>query len=198
MGTPMLALPAAPAPPRPRLLMIATALAVAAGTMLIGGFLAVYMAMRDAAGGTTADWVPSSITFPEITVNVVAITLAGSVVVIHWALWAIAQGDRRNCYIALGLTVVLGFASLNAMAFSFNQMHLDVRGNVYSVMVVTIAGASLVLLVCAMVFIGLMAFRTLGGRYSAKEHEGIAAAALFWDFTVVAYLAIWYFLFVLK
>ncbi len=198
MATPMLALPAAPTPPRPRLLMVGTALVVAAGAMLIGGFLAVYLAMRDAAGGTTADWVPSSITFPEVTVNVVAITLVGSVVVMHWALWAIAQGDRRNSYIALGLTVVLGFASLNAMAFSFNQMHLEVRDNVYSVMVVTIAGAFMVLLVCAMVFIGLMAFRTLGGRYSAKEHEGIAAATLFWDFTVLAYLAVWYFLFVLK
>ncbi len=198
MSTPMMALPAAPAPPRPRLLMVATSLAVAAGTMLIGAFIAVYLAMREAAGGTTVDWVPSSITFPMITVNVVAITLAGSVVVIHWALWSIANGDRRNAYIALGLTVVLGFAALNAMAFSFNQMHLAVNDNVYSVMVVTIAGAFLVLLVCAMVFIALMAFRTLGGRYTTKEHEGIAAATLFWDFTVFAYLVVWYFLFVLK
>ena len=84
------------------------------------------------------------------------------------------------------------------MAFSFNQMHLAVNDNVYSVMVVTIAGAFLVLLVCAMVFIALMAFRTLGGRYTTKEHEGIAAATLFWDFTVFAYLVVWYFLFVLK
>lgn len=198
MSTPMMALPAAPASPRPRLLMVATSLAVAAGTMLIGAFIAVYLAMREAAGGTTVDWVPSSITFPMITVNVVAITLAGSVVVIHWALWSIANGDRRNAYIALGLTVVLGFAALNAMAFSFNQMHLAVNDNVYSVMVVTIAGAFLVLLVCAMVFIALMAFRTLGGRYTTKEHEGIAAATLFWDFTVFAYLVVWYFLFVLK
>ncbi len=198
MSTPMMALPAAPAAPRPRLLMVATSLAVAAGTMLIGAFIAVYLAMREAAGGTTVDWVPSSITFPMITVNVVAITLAGSVVVIHWALWSIANGDRRNSYIALGLTVVLGFAALNAMAFSFNQMHLAVNDNVYSVMVVTIAGAFLVLLVCAMVFIALMAFRTLGGRYTTKEHEGIAAATLFWDFTVFAYLVVWYFLFVLK
>ncbi len=45
--------------------------------MLFGAFLGVYLAMREAAGGTTADWVPSSITFPEITVNVVAITLVG-------------------------------------------------------------------------------------------------------------------------
>ena len=103
----------------------------------------------------------SSITFPMITVNVAAITLAGSVVVMHWALWAMANGDRRNSYIALGLTVVLGFATLNALAFSFNQMHLAVNDNVYSVMVVSIAGAFILLLVSAMVFIGLTAFRTL-------------------------------------
>jgi heme/copper-type cytochrome/quinol oxidase subunit 3 len=198
MATPMAALPAAPAPPRPRLLMIATALAVGAGTMLFGGLLGIYVNMREAAGGTTAEWVPSSITFPEIAVNTVAITLVCSVVIIHWALWAINNGDRRNTYIALGLTVVLGFASVNALAFSFNQMHLAVRDNLYSVMVATVGGTFLVLLVGAMVFIALMTFRTLGGRYSAKEHEGIAAATLFWDFTVVVFVAVWYFLFVLK
>ena len=198
MATPMAALPAAPAPPRPRLLMIATALAVGAATMLFGGLLGIYLNVREAAGGTTAEWVPSSITFPEIAVNTVAITLVCSVVIIHWALWAIGNGDRRNTYVALGLTIVLGFAALNALAFSFNQMHLAVRDNVYSVMVATVGGTFLVLLVGAMVFIGLMTFRTLGGRYSTKEHEGIAAATLFWDFTVVVYLAVWYFLFVLK
>ena len=140
MATPMAALPAAPAPPRPRLLMIATALAVGAATMLFGGLLGIYLNVREAAGGTTAEWVPSSITFPEIAVNTVAITLVCSVVIIHWALWAIGNGDRRNTYIALGLTIVLGFAALNALAFSFNQMHLAVRDNVYSVMVATVGG----------------------------------------------------------
>jgi heme/copper-type cytochrome/quinol oxidase subunit 3 len=77
-------------------------------------------------------------------------------------------------------------------------MHLAVRDNLYSVMVATVGGTFMVLLVGAMVFIALMTFRTLGGRYSAKEHEGIAAATLFWDFTVVVFVAVWYFLFVLK
>ena len=76
--------------------------------MLFGGLLGIYLNVREAAGGTTAEWVPSSITFPEIAVNTVAITLVCSVVIIHWALWAIGNGDRRNTYIALGLTSCSG------------------------------------------------------------------------------------------
>ena len=43
-----------------------------------------------------------------------------------------------------------------------------------------------------------MAFRTLGGQYSGRDREGIAAAALFWYVTVAVYAVIWYTVFVTK
>ena len=35
-----------------------------------------------------------------------------------------------------------------------------------------------------MVFVALMAFRALGGQYSGRDSEGVAAAAVFWDAAV--------------
>ena len=39
----------------------------------------------------------------------------------------------------------------------------------------------------ALLFAALMAFRTLGGQYSAKDREGVVAAAVFWWATAVVY-----------
>jgi heme/copper-type cytochrome/quinol oxidase subunit 3 len=61
-----------------------------------------------------------------------------------------------------------------------------------------ITGAHLVMAGVAMLFVGLMAFRTLGGQYSGRDREGIAAAALFWYVMVVVYAAIWWAIFITK
>ena len=44
----------------------------------------------------------------------------------------------------------------------------------------------------------LMAFRTLGGQYSAKDREGVVAAAVVWYVMVAVYGAIWYAVLVTK
>jgi heme/copper-type cytochrome/quinol oxidase subunit 3 len=49
-----------------------------------------------------------------------------------------------------------------------------------------------------MIFVGLMAFRALGGQQTSRQHDGISAAALFWHAMVVVYAIIWYAIFVTK
>jgi heme/copper-type cytochrome/quinol oxidase subunit 3 len=48
------------------------------------------------------------------------------------------------------------------------------------------------------IFIALMAFRTLGGQYSGRDREGIVAALIYWYVTVAVYAVIWYTIFVTK
>ena len=49
-----------------------------------------------------------------------------------------------------------------------------------------------------MVFVALMAFRALGGQYSGRDSEGLAAAAVFWDAAVAVYLVSWLAVYVTK
>ena len=37
----------------------------------------------------------------------------------------------------------------------------------------------------------VVVFRSLGGRYSSKRHEGISSLALYWHFLTVAFAAVW-------
>ena len=43
-----------------------------------------------------------------------------------------------------------------------------------------------------------MAFRELGGRYSAKDHDGISSLALYWYFLTVAFAGVWYVIYTLE
>lgn len=185
-----LALPPAPPPPRPRVLAVATGLSMAAVAMFFAGLLGSYFAMRAAAGGTTSDWVPEGASLPLTQGNMALVTLLMSAVTMQWAVWAMARNDRQNSYIALGLTFVLGLAFLNSMVFYVSQLETGIAESTYGVITYAILGSQMALTIAALVFVALMAFRALGGQFSARDREGLAAAAMFWHFTIVIFVAV--------
>jgi cytochrome c oxidase subunit 3 len=194
----MLALPPAPSPPRPRVLFVGTALICAAGTMFFAGMLGIYLSLRDHAGGHTSEWVPKNVQIPDVAVNVMLITMLGGCVVAQWAVYSIARSNRRDTALAIGLLAVFGVAVLNAQVYVYNTMGMDIRSSGYSTLVYAITGAFLVALVGGILFAVLVAFRELGGRYSAKDHDGISSLALYWYFFTVAFAGVWYVIYTLE
>jgi len=200
----MMALPAAAAPSRQRTLLVGTVLASVAVVMLVAGLLAVYVHLRDAAGGSTAEWVPDSVIIPDIATTMMLVTMIGASVTVQWAYHAIGRNDRRHTYLALALTAIFGFAVLNAQIFTYQQLALpiavegDELASRYSVLVYAVTGTFVALLITGIVFAAVMTFRTLGGRYSARDHEGIAAAALYWHVLTSVFAAVWYVVYVVK
>src|SRR5436190_24113236 len=96
-----LGLPPAPAPPRPRMLFVATAFACAAVAMLFMGMLAAWVNLRDAAGGTTAAWVPKGVSISMVAPNMMLIIMVGASVLVQWAVYAMARDDRRDTAVAV-------------------------------------------------------------------------------------------------
>lgn len=187
-----------PAPPsRPRVLLVGTVLALAASCMVFAGLLGLYLHQRAEAIAANGVWFPEGTTVALTPANMALITLTMSCVTMHWALYAIANDDRRSTWLAMGLTMFLGAAYLNLMAFYYTQIGLPVASP-HGVLIYAITGAHLVMVGGAMLFIGLMAFRTLGGQYSAKDREGVVAASLYWYGTVAIYAVLWYAIFVTK
>ena len=160
--------------------------------------LGLYLSLRDAAGGTTPDWVPKGVDIPDVAVNVMLITMIGGCVVAQWAVYAISTDNRRDTTIALGVLAVFGVAVVNAQVYVYNALGLDILANKYSMLVYAITGTFLVAMLFGIVFALLMAFRELGGRYSAKDHDGITSLALFWYFLTVAFAGVWYVIYTLE
>jgi heme/copper-type cytochrome/quinol oxidase subunit 3 len=184
-----------PAPQRPRVLFVGTYLAVGAVAMAYAGLIGAYLASRAASDGA---WFPDTVTIPLSPPNMAAVTLLMSCVALHWARYSIKNDDRPNAYVALGLTLLLGLAFINSAVYLFTQMGATIGGTVSELFLFAIGGFHITTLVVGIVFVALMAFRTLGGQYSGRDNEGLTAAAVYWDVVTVLYLVSWLAVYVTK
>lgn len=183
--------------PRPRTLLVGTAFAAAASVMTMVALLGVYVQERTAAVGAGQPWLPKgAVRLPPGTMML--FTMLMSAVTIQWAVYAIKRDDRRNTYVALGLTGLFGVAVINQMAFAYRDMKLPVSANTANLLVYCVTGGFLVMLVAALVLGVVAGFRTLAGQYSSRLADGVTAAAIYWHATVAVYVAIWYAIFVTK
>ncbi len=194
----------APPPPlqRPRVLMVATGFASAATLVLFGGLFGIYLSLRAsavAAGQVWLDVLPKGPVTLELTqANVMFVTMIMSAVTVQWAVKAIRNDDRHGSYVALGITMLLGLAFVNQMAFVYSAMKLDIATGPAAVLVYAITGAHVVMVILAVIYVLLMAFRALGGSFTSRQYDGLAAAALFWHTTVAVYALIWILIYVTK
>jgi cytochrome c oxidase subunit 3 len=189
--------PAAP-PARPRVLYIGTSLAIAATVMGFAGLIGVYLSARAATIATGDPWLPEGTTIPLTPPNMAMLTLLLSAVTMQWAVDAVGKNDRPHAFLALGITALFGAAYLNAMSFLFTQMGLSIRGSEAAVLIYVITGAHMAMVAGALLFALVMAFRTLGGQYSGRDREGIAAAAMYWHASIAVFAVIWYAIYVTK
>lgn len=200
----MHALPAAPAPPPRRQLIVGTALAGAATLMLIGGMLAVWYQQRARVrdiildDGSRMAWLPDGVKIPEVASNTMLIGLVGLVLFAQWAVYAARRGQRTNTALALGLVTIMSLAIINAQAFVWLTIELPISGDTagYAAMFYAVTGTMTALLVIGTVFTLITAFRTLGGRLS--DTETVSAHALYWYVLAVAFTAVWFVVYVTK
>jgi cytochrome c oxidase subunit 3 len=191
-------LPPAPAVQRPRVLVVGTAFAAAASFMVFVGLIGIYLAARADVIASGTAWLPKGVTIPLQQPNTMFITLIMSVFTMQWAVAAIAKNDRVNAYLAMGLTLMLGIATIVMTTYLWYLMKLDIASGIQGVLIYTITGAHIVMLVVAMIFVALMGLRALGGQFTARQHDGITAAAVFWYAMVAVYALIWISIYVTK
>jgi cytochrome c oxidase subunit 3 len=192
------ALPAAPPLQRPRVLVVGAAFASAAAVMIFVGLIGIYLAVRANTLATADTWLPTGLSIPLQQPNTILFTLLMSVATMAWAVQAVSNNDKVNSYLALAVTTVFGFSAILMTSYLYSLMGADITGNVQSVLIYTITGGWLIMLIIAIGFIDLMAFRALAGGFSARQHDGITAAAVFWYAMVAVYALIWIAIYVTK
>ncbi len=197
MSDAVLALPPAPKPARPRVLLVGTALAAAASFMAIVGLIGVYLTARSASLAAGTPWLPDGSSIPLTPGNMALATMLLSAVSMWWAVDAVGKNDRQMAYLALALTMFFGIAVINATSFLYTQSNLPVKSTA-GVLIYAITGAHLAMIIVGLVLAVIMTFRTLGGEYHGRDREGLTAAALFWYVTIAAQAVIWLAIYVTK
>jgi heme/copper-type cytochrome/quinol oxidase subunit 3 len=188
-------LPPAPAPAPRRQLLVGTALACVAGTMLIGGMLAVWVLLRERVVETGGRF-PVDYVITEVASNVMLITIWTLCLFAQWAVYAARRNDRAHTALALGVTGLLAIAYINAQAFVYVDMGVEINADAYGGLFYAMTGTMLALVVAGLVFSAVAAFRALGGRLG--ELEALSAHALYWYFVAAAYTAVWFVVYVTK
>lgn len=191
MADATLALPPAQQPRR-RELIIGTAFATAGVVMVLATLIGAYLGARS---GATAWFSANAI--PLAQPNMQMVTLAMSVVTMQWAVYSIARDDRPHTYLAIGVTLLLGAAFVNQTSFLYSQAAVTMaqpEGPLFY----AVTGGHLAMVLAAMAFLVLMGFRALGGQFSSRQPDGIAAAAVLWDAAVAVYAVIWFAVYIQK
>jgi len=184
--------PAAPAPRR-HVAMVGSIFAIGAGAMLIGGLLAAYFGSREVVqdgGGTWVDTV--KVHLPNMALAMTYLSLFMSSFTAQWSVSAIKLNDRRQAYVAMGLTLLLAAAFLNGMTFCWHQIGAAAGDGAFADHMYAVTVVHVLLVVAAIVFFAVMAFRALGGHFSPNNAEFVGAAVAFWHFVVVAGVVVWW------
>jgi heme/copper-type cytochrome/quinol oxidase subunit 3 len=196
------------APPAPELsrnstLIVGTAFAAVASIMVFVGLFAVYIAVRQNNEFLVENGLGGTLWFPEGAVQIAPGTMMMfttwiSAFSISWAVQAIRNDDRRNAYVALGLTILMGAAVINQMAFAISDFALPIDRSTPALMLYVIYGSYIVFVAIAIVFVALMAIRAIAGQFNSRNADGVQAAAIYWYATVIVYMPIWYLITITK
>jgi heme/copper-type cytochrome/quinol oxidase subunit 3 len=188
------ALPPAPLPTPRRQVLVGTALAAVAGSMLIGGMLAIWLLIRERSVDA-GERFPGDYSISEVPSNVMLITIVGLCLFAQWAVYAARREDRAHLGLALGIVALMGIAFINAQAFVYVDMGMPIAEGGYPGMFYAITGTVLALVIAGLVYTAVTAFRVLGGR---PDRPIVAAHALYWYFVAAAYSAVWFVVYVTK
>ena len=194
--------PRAPAR-RPRVLLIGSAFAAAGSVALFAGLLGVYLSVRTQHLEDNETWLPSGAEIPLSPGNMSMITLLMSLVTVQWAVHAAHNRDRAHTYTALGVTIfVFGLAHVTLIGYLWTQWGLPLNGEdgttTPAVLLFTILGLHITMVAAALLFLTLVAVRSLGGEFTGRDAEGLSAAALYWYVTVAVFAVLWYAILIVK
>ena len=193
-----LAQPIPPAPRRPRVLLIGATFGAVASALSILSLLAVYLQVRadELAAGRTA--LPEGVVLPLTPGNMNLVTLGLSAITMAWVVYALRNGDRPNAYLGVGVTLLLGTASIVETAYLYQQLALSPTSGPIAGLLYAVTGAHIAMTVVGMLFIAVMGFQALGGQLSGRDAESMSAAALYWYATIAVYAVIWYAVYITK
>jgi heme/copper-type cytochrome/quinol oxidase subunit 3 len=188
----------APAPRRPRVLLVGAAFGAVASALVVLSMLAVYLQLRNerVAAGVTA--LPDGIVLPLTPGSMGMVTLSMSAITMAWIVHALRQDDRTHAYLGLGLTLLLGVAFINSTVYLYQQLAMGFTATGTAGLLYAVTGAHLVMVVVGLLFTAVMGFQALGGQLTGRDAESMSAAALYWYVTVAIYAVLWYGVYITK
>jgi heme/copper-type cytochrome/quinol oxidase subunit 3 len=183
--------PAAP-PARPRVLLIGSAIGSGAAALAVLTLIVFYARLRSDVISSGEVWLPEGTNLQLTPGGMGMATLALSLVTVAWIVQALRNDDRGHALMATAISLVLGAAYINVVAYGWQQIGLGITSSPQALLIYTITGLHVAMTGVGMLFLAVMAFKAVGGQLTGRAAEGMSAAALYWFVTVATYSVVWY------
>ena len=199
MATPMLSLPAGGTTGtnvegRRNALPLAVLVAGAGVATLIGALVAAYLALKAAPG----DFIPEGTSFDNYTASTLVITALLAMVTVEWGLYGIRKGFRGQALFAFGITTLLGVAFLNALYYLITQLPFEPGSSPYAGVVTAMLVVTFGIGVIGVIAVVLTWLRAIGHQLTTDNLTVGRAGALVWHIAAVAWIAVYYTVYVTK
>jgi cytochrome c oxidase subunit 3 len=182
---------------------------ISSEVMFFAGLFAAYFSTRanfvDANG--VKQWPPEQfgeilkLKFEPIPLIVVATAiLILSSVTCQMAVWAIRRDDRRGFLRALGVTFLLGVSFLVMQGIDYSMLFgegMTMGSGPFGTTYFTLTGFHGAHVFGGVIMLGVVLYRGMAGQFSARHHDALEAASLYWHFVDVVWILLFSILYLL-
>ena len=175
-------------------LPLATVAGGVATLMVFAGLIAAYLAMR-----TNADpWPGEKATFDYYLGTTLLITELLAAVTVEWAHSAIRNGYRGHALVAYGITFGLAVAYLNGVYYLLGKIAYGAGEDAYGVITHAMYVLAFAVGLAAVLAVVLTFLKAAGHQLSALNSEISRATAIVWHTAALAWIAVYYPIFITK
>ena len=164
--------------------------------MFFGGLFAAYFNTRanfvDANG--VKGWPPAEfadILNPFSLILVATVVLVLSSVTCQMAIWAIRRDDRRGFIRNIAVTFVLGVLFLLLQAYDYGLLFeegMTMGSGQFGTTYFTLTGFHGAHVFGGVIMLGVVLYRGMSGQFSARHHDAVEAASLYWHFVDIVWI----------
>jgi cytochrome c oxidase subunit III len=166
--------------------------------MFFSGLFAAYFSVR----ASSPHWPPTSATVPADLAErfnlhaepffalALTLILITSSVTCQVAVNAIRRDDRTLFVRAIGITLVLGIVFLIGQAYDYSTLGFGISDTPFGTTFYTLTGFHGAHVFGGAVMLSVVLYRGLAGQFSARHHDAVEAASLYWHFVDVVWIAL--------
>jgi cytochrome c oxidase subunit 3 len=169
--------------------------------MFFGGLFAAYFSVR----ANAPQWPPEE--FHE-TLKILPLVGPATILLIlssftcQFAVWAIRRGDRtsflRNMTVTFGIGIVFLILQFTDYWMLGHEEHpITLSSGTFGTTYFTLTGFHGAHVFGGVIMLGVVLYRGMLGQFSAKHHDAVEAASLYWHFVDVVWILLFSLLYLL-
>ncbi len=118
----------------------------------------------------------------------------------QFAVWAIRRGDRTAFVRNIGVTFTIGIVFLVMQAIDYVELGregLTLSSGTFGTTYFTLTGFHGAHVFAGVIMLGVVLYRGMAGQFSARHHDAVEAASLYWHFVDVVWILLFSLLYLL-